>query len=161
MARRRRLLSAILAGAALAPAGCLTTPSITGGTDLDAGIAARAQATGRTRSDLLRQLGPPAAIFARDEEQPVPGMPAWVGENLKGRHGTVRDGGPAFELFRDGAAAAAEDRVYYWYESSTWKWTWFLLLSILETGDNSVEQLWALVDPRTDEVRAIVYLPAR
>lgn len=142
--------------AALAAGGCvIPAPPISGGSDLGVGAATRVAATARTRSDLLRELGPPVAIFSRGGSEPVMAAPSWSDRIPAAHFSRLQDAGPAFELFADVDPAAPDDVVYHWFRSRSTKTAVVAVVAVGEWSSTSFVRLWALVDPRSGAVRAV------
>lgn len=158
---RHRTAAASLAAATLVLAACAAAPPVTAGSDVDAEIVQRVRATARTRSDLMRLLGVPAAIFSPETTEPVPSIPDWGNDLRTGHSATLQDGAVAFELFRSRTDLRPDDRVYYWFHSRTTKLALVLPFAVSESAETSIARLWALVDARTEAVRGIAFLPAK
>lgn len=153
-----RRCAGLAAVCALALGGCVVpSPAVTGGSDLSVEAAKRAAAGARTSRELLRELGPPVAIFSRGGREPVMRAPTWATKIPAAHVAAKADAAPAFELFADVRPPGADDVVYFWFHSRSTKTGVVAPLAVGEWSSLSLVRLWALVDPRTGAVRRVAF----
>lgn len=137
--------------------GCIVTPDLKDGTELnqldiwgiDPGLT--------TREELLQRFGIPYGVAVFGEELVIKQPARWMGGVI--RPGTIQRKDPEvfFELFAERHPLSRDHRVYYYYHATSTETLVQLGVYSSNTAYIEVDELWVLVNERTQTVEDYVY----
>ena len=129
------------------------------GPALEAEEVARVQPGRTTKRELFALLGPPMAIAGPGEVVAVESPLAMSGSGdmcQLGRGGVYRITSDAWlEPFAARGPLRDDHRVYYWYSWRASGWTWYLAFGMYSSCDNSLREIWVLIDETTGTVEDV------
>jgi hypothetical protein len=139
--------------------GCIVTPDLKDGSELnqldiwgiDPGLT--------TREELLERFGIPYGVAVFGEELVIKQPARWMGGVI--RPGVIQRKDPEafFELFAEHHALSSDHRVYYYYHATSTETLVELVVYSSNTAYIEVDELWVLVNERTQIVEDYVYPP--
>jgi len=107
-----------------------------------------------TKADILSSLGAPLAIAAKDEILTIQAptiLPERLTPIIKGKYYNIASD-TFFELFSGNHSLMGHHRIYYYYSAWSKKYAWFLLLVLYEVGRTDIDELWVLINEKTEVV---------